>query len=161
VRRGTLLVHLVCAVGWIGASIAYLVLGLVAARSSDPDTYAALWTAMELIGWRALVPLAIGTLLTGVALGLVTAWGLFQHYWVVVSLVVTAVAAGVLVQHMLDVSAVVADLRSRPQMEHPGGDLGHTLGGLALLLSVHTLNIIKPQGLTRRGWRRQRSQRAK
>lgn len=42
--------------------------------------------------------------MTGVALALVTPWGLFRHYWVVVSLVATAVLSLVLVLHLPDVS---------------------------------------------------------
>lgn len=158
-RRAVLIVHLVCSVGWIGAALAYLVLGLVAARSVDPSTYTAMWTSMELIGWRALIPLAIGTLVSGVALSLLTSWGLLQHYWVVTSLLLTAVATGVLLQHMLDVRAVAEDLRDGTLLDHPGGDFGHTVAGITLLLSVHTLNVLKPRGLTRRGWRKQRARR--
>ncbi len=37
-----------------------------------------------------------------------------------------------------------------------GGDLPHSVGGLLLLLVPLALNIYKPRGLTRRGWRAQR-----
>lgn len=158
-RRTVLIVHLVCSVGWIGGALAYLVLGVAALRSQDADGYTAMWVAMELVGWRALVPLAVGSLVTGVALALVTPWGLLQHYWVVVSLVVTMAATAVLVQHMVDVSSVVTGLRSGAVAAHPGGDLGHTLGGLAVLVAVTVLNVVKPRGVTRRGWRAQQRRR--
>lgn len=159
-RRLVLVVHLIFSLGWIGGAFAYLVLGLAAATSGKPATYVAMWTAMELVGWRALVPLAVGSLASGVCLGLVTPWGLLQHYWVAVSLVATSLATLVLVQHMADVSVIVDRVRDDVDAPHPGGDLVHTLGGLATLLAITGLNVVKPKGLTRRGWRRQQAQRA-
>lgn len=153
-------VHLLCSIGWIGAALAYLSLGLTSYGSEDRDTYVAAWTAMDLIGWRALVPLAFGSLVTGVVLSLVSPWGLWHHYWVVVSLVTTALATLVLVQHMVDVSVIADELRDDVSARHPGGDLVHTVGGLVVLLAVTILNVVKPKGLTRRGWRAQQARRS-
>ena len=41
------------------------------------------------------------------------------------------------------------------QLRQLGGDLGHAVGGLVVLLVVTVLNVYKPQGLTPYGWRRQ------
>jgi hypothetical protein len=38
------------------------------------------------------------------------------------------------------------------------GDLFHSVGGLLVLLIPLVLNIYKPRGLTRYGWRRQHEQ---
>ena len=58
VRKLALTVHLTSSVGWIGAVLAYLALGVAAVTRSDPQTVRAAWTAMDLTGWWVIVPLA-------------------------------------------------------------------------------------------------------
>src|SRR5437867_2282921 len=99
-RKGVLSAHLVVSLGWLGAIVPYLVLGLTAVNSRDPQTVRAAWFAMELMGWYAIVPLALASLVTGVIMGLGTRWGLFRHYWVVISLPLTIFAATGLLLHM-------------------------------------------------------------
>ena len=45
----------------------------------------ATWISIELIGWYLIVPLALASLLTGFVMSLGTPWGLFRHYWVLIS----------------------------------------------------------------------------
>jgi len=40
-----------------------------------------------------------------------------------------------------------------------GGDLAHPGVGLLVLLAITALNVYKPQGLTRYGWRKQQERR--
>jgi hypothetical protein len=156
-RRLLLGVHLVASVGWVGAAIAYLPLSVTAAGSDDPVTVRSMWVAMEVLGWWALVPLAVAAFGSGVALALASPWGLFRHWWVVVSLVATFVLALVLVLHMPSVSTSAdrAQAAGGADLLALGGDTIHAGVGLVLLLAVMTLNIVKPSGLTRYGWRRQ------
>lgn len=161
-RKAALAVHLVFAVGWIGAVSCYVALGVATATSEDTELIRSGWSSMELIGWYVLVPAAIGTLLTGLLLALSTRWGLLRHYWVLISLVLTAAATAVLLLHMPDVSALQARATraSARELETMGGDLGHSTVGLLLLLVIMALNIYKPPGLTRRGWRLQQRESA-
>jgi len=76
IRRLALIVHLVFSVGWIGAVVVYLTLGISAVTSQDAETVRAAWIAMELTGRSAIVPLALGSLLTGLVMALGTPWGL-------------------------------------------------------------------------------------
>ncbi|MCA1709620.1 MAG: DUF2269 domain-containing protein, partial [Actinobacteria bacterium] len=64
--------------------------------------------------------------------------------------------------HMPSVSSVANDLPSmgRNELLALGGDLFHPSVGLALLLLVQVLNIYKPRGLTRYGWRKEQGRRA-
>jgi len=103
-RKLALTVHLTSSLGWIGAVVAYLVLGVAAVISPDAQTVRAVWTAMDITGWWAIVPLAVAALLTGVVMSVGTHWGLFRHYWVVISLVLTVACTVVLVLHMPTVS---------------------------------------------------------
>jgi hypothetical protein len=47
---------------------------------------------MELIAWYAIVPLALTSLLSGLIMSVGTKWGLFRHYWVLISLLLTIIA---------------------------------------------------------------------
>lgn len=160
-RKFVLTVHLISSVGWIGAVVAYLALGVSSVSSQDAQTVRAAWIAMELIGWFVIVPLALAALLTGVIMSLGTKWGLFRHYWVVISLVLTIFSTVILLSHMPTVSAL-ADVAREAEGAHLtglGGDLFHAGGGLLVLLVVTVLNVYKPRGMTPYGWRKQRERR--
>ncbi|HZQ06825.1 MAG TPA: DUF2269 domain-containing protein [Anaerolineae bacterium] len=162
-RKFALTVHLTSSVGWIGAVITYLTLGVAAVTTRDPLTVRAAWSAMELIGWNAIVPLALGSLLTGLIMALGTQWGLFRHYWVVFSLVLTVVATAILLEHMPSVSSTAAMVRAADATQLArglGGDLLHPAAGLLVLLVIQVLNMYKPQGLTPYGWRKQQEHRS-
>src|SRR5215208_7468343 len=113
-RKLALAAHLTCSLGWIGAVIAYLALGVAAVTSQDAQTVRAAWIAMELTGWYVIVPLAIAALLTGLVMALGTPWGLFRYYWVLLSLVLTIFATVVLLVHMQTVSDVAGRASATP-----------------------------------------------
>ncbi|MDQ3962341.1 MAG: DUF2269 domain-containing protein [Actinomycetota bacterium] len=161
-RKFALSVHLTFSVGWIGAVLAYLALGMSAATSEDVQTVRSAWTAMELTGWYVIVPLAIASLLTGLIMAFGTKWGLFRHYWVLISFALTTFATVILLLHMPTVTTM-ADLAQEAEgaeLAALGGDLGHPGIGLVVLLVVQVLNLYKPPGLTRYGWRKQQAERA-
>jgi hypothetical protein len=160
-RKFALSAHLTFSVGWIGAVLAYLALGVGAVTSQDVQTVRAAWTAMELTGWYVIVPLALASLLTGLVMALGTKWGLFRHYWVLISFALTVFATVVLLLHMPTVSSM-ADLAQEAEgagLEGLGGDLLHPGIGLVVLLVIQVLNLYKPRGMTRYGWRKQQEQR--
>jgi hypothetical protein len=161
VRRFALASHLTFAVGWIGTVIAYLALGIAASTSEDSQTVRSAWIAMELLGWFVIVPMAVAALLSGVVMAAGTQWGLFRHYWVLFSLVLTAFSTGVLLLHMPTVSSTVDVARAADdaRLQTLGGDLVHPAIGLVVLLAIQVLNIYKPKGLTPYGLRKLREQR--
>ena len=157
VRKLALTIHLALSVGWIGAVVSYLVLGISAVRSNNAETVRAAWIAMELTGWWAIVPLAIGSLLTGLIMSLGTPWGLFRHYWVLITFALSIFCVAILLLHMPTVSTVAQMVRAgTAARDGRGGDLLHPSVGLLVLLMITVLNVYKPQGLTPYGWRRQR-----
>lgn len=161
VRKFALATHLTVSVGWIGAVLAYLALGVAAVSSRDAQTVRAAWIAMELTGWYVIVPLALAALLTGLVMALGTKWGLFRYYWVLSAFVLTTVATVVLLLHMPTVSSVADVVREAkgPHLDGLGGDLFHAGFGLGVLLVIQVLNMYKPQGMTRYGWRKQEEER--
>lgn len=162
-RKLLLAVHLTCSVGWIGAVCAYLALGFAIPATDDPGTVRAAWIAMEISGWWAIVPLSALSLVTGVFVALASPWGLFRHYWVLVSFSGTVVLNAVLLLHMPDVSHQADAARAATDREllDLGSDLTHALIGLVLLIGILVLNIYKPRGLTTYGWRRQQAARTR
>jgi hypothetical protein len=163
-RKFALTVHLTFSIGWIGAVVAFLALVVAAMTSEDAQTLRAAWIAMELTGWFAIVPLALASLLTGLVMALGTKWGLFRHYWVLISLVLTILATGVLLGNMQTVSffaRIAAETDSADVAGLRGGlrsELLHAGVGLLVLLVIQVLNVYKPRGMTRYGWRKQYEQ---
>jgi len=157
-RRALLIVHLSVSVGWMGAAAAYVALNVPALTAADEQTMRAAYLMLPFVADYALVPLALATVVTGLALALGTRWGLLQHYWVAVSLGVTLFAAAILVLHLPavdELAAVAADPEA--DVAALGGDLFHSIGGLVVLTVPLVLNVVKPRGLTRRGWRAQQN----
>lgn len=111
-RKLALAMHLTSSVGWIGAVIAYLALGVAAVRAKDPDIVRGAWVAMEVIGWYVIAPLAVGSLLTGLGMALGTRWGLLRYYWVLFTLALTLLATVVLFLHLPTVSTLARAARA-------------------------------------------------
>lgn len=163
VRKLMLSLHLVVSVGWIGAVAAYLALDVTTASTNDPTTLRAAYLGMDLIVRTVIVPLAVATLITGIAISLSTRWGLFRHYWVLISLLLTIVATAVLLSEARTVAAL-ANIASDPsttpaELVALKSTLVHSIGGLITLGAVLVLNVYKPRGMTAYGWRRQQGSR--
>lgn len=156
IRKVALTVHIATSVGWLGSIAAYIALNVPALTSSDAATVRGAYLMMESVIWFVILPLGIVSLLTGIIQSLGTPWGLFRHYWVLFSFVLTVFSTAVLVLHVPAVGQL-ADLAADPKtdLQRLGGDLFHSVGGLLVLLAVMVLNIYKPRGATRYGLRKQ------
>lgn len=98
-RHALLTAHIVFSVGLLGDSAGYLA---VAIRTGTLDDPALVHDSVKTLNMFSLVfgiPLSFATLLTGLALGLGTRWGVFRYPWVVAKLVliVTVVLVGAFV----------------------------------------------------------------
>ena len=164
-RKVALAVHITSSVGWIGAVAGYIALDVAAAMGQDAQTLRTAYIGMELIAWYVIVPLALASLLTGLVMSLGTKWGLFRHYWVLISLLLTMLATVVLlvetqtIGYFADVAA--APTTSNEDLRSLESTLVHSVGGTVVLLVILVLNVYKPRGMTRYGWRKQNEQRGK
>jgi hypothetical protein len=161
-RKFALAAHITLAVGWIGAVAGYIALDVVAATSQDAQTLRAAYLAMELIALYVIVPLALASLLTGLVMSLGTKWGLFRHYWVLISFLLTIIATVVLLVETQTIS-YFADIAADPatsseDLRALGSTLVHSVGGTVVLLVILVLNVYKPRGMTRYGWRKQQGE---
>lgn len=154
VRKLALATHVTTSVGWLGAVVVVLVLGVVGLVSTDRQLVAATHLVLDLVGWWVLVPLALASLATGLVESLVTPWGLLRHWWVVVKLVLTALATGVLLLYTGTLGRL-AEAAREDAAAASASPLVHAAGALLVLLGAVALSIWKPRGLTRYGWRRQ------
>ncbi|MFI6737557.1 hypothetical protein ACIBI9_31930 [Nonomuraea sp. NPDC050451] len=160
-RRAALVAHVTCSVGWFGAVAAYTALDVTAVTSRQVETVRGAHLAMDLTVSYVIVPLALAALATGLIQALGTSWGLIRHYWVLAKLLLTVVATAVLLVEARTVATLAEYAASSPDPRPMPGTLPHSIGGLAVLLLITVLSMVKPQGLTRYGWRKQQEQRRK
>lgn len=162
-RQLVLATHLAVSIGWLGAIAAYIPLDVLAATATDEVVLRSSYIGMDAIARYAIVPLAIAALVSGVVISVGTRWGLFRHWWVVVSLLLTTVATFVLLGETRSISALAAvaadPTATMERVRALGNTLPHSLGGMAVLVVVLVINVYKPRGLTAYGWRKQREER--
>jgi len=159
-RKFALTAHVTTSVGWLGAVAAFLVLAAAGLASTDPQLVRAAYLMLDLLGWFLIVPLSLASLLTGLVQGVGTRWGLLQHYWVLIKLLMTALATLVLLLHMDPISSLsrlarqtsFAPLDFHALRVQVAVDAG---AALLVLLVATVLSVFKPRGLTRYGRRRQ------
>jgi hypothetical protein len=159
-RKFALTAHVTSSVGWFGAVAGFLALAVTGLAGRDAHQVQAAYLAMESIGWLVIVPLSLGSLLTGLVQALGTPWGLFRHYWVLIKLLMTVLATALLLLHMQPIrwmsnldaatilsSAEVRDVRLQLVLDASAASL--------VLLVATTLSVYKPRGQTRYGQKRQ------
>ena len=161
IRKFGLTVHVGFSVGWFGSVLAFLALAMYGATGGNVPTVRAVYVSMNLIGWWIIVPLSFAALLTGIIQSLISPWGLFRYYWVVIKLMITIAATALLLLHMQPVGHLASVVAART-LEHGelagirlqlAADAGAAL--VALLVAL-ILSVYKPQGLTAYGRRKKR-----
>ena len=162
-RKLMLVVHIMTSVGWVGAVAAYIPLDVTVATSQDDQTLRAAYLGMDLVVQWAIIPLALAAFVTGLIVSLGTTWGLFRHYWVIVSLILTGFAVIILFIEAQAIASFADTARdptaSAAEVRALGNSLGHSAGGLVVLLVTLALNVYKPRGVTPYGWRKQQEAR--
>jgi uncharacterized membrane protein len=153
-RKPLLVAHVIVSAAWLGAVVANLFMGISAAATSRAELADAYYAVMDRLVNNLMPPAAIGTLATGLLLGLTTKWGLLRHYWVLAKLVlaVAAVLVGVTAidRAIQDTIAARAAARSATASDLL---LPAILATPTMLATAATLAIAKPWGRTRRGRR--------
>ena len=90
-RKALLTTHVITAVGWLGADLVLLDLGISGLAGADP---AVVYPAAALIGTVLFAPLAVVVWIVGVLDAVLSPWKLFRYRWVVVKLALTTVMLG-------------------------------------------------------------------
>ena len=156
-RNLLLTVHVVTSVGVLGLDIVLLALGMTGLVSNNADLIRAGYLTMGLLADTLLLPLAIGSLVTGIVVGLGTHWGLTRHLWVLAKLVLTigtATAAVLVLRPALNRAAAYAVAVPLAELQAGGsGPIGRAVTiapatALLVLLTAVTLAVFKPWGRT-------------
>lgn len=90
-RKATLLLHIICGIGWMGADIVLFILLYTGMTTDDGVTAAATYNAVAVFVPVAVPPLALGVLATGLLLGWGSKWGILRYWWVVVKLALAVI----------------------------------------------------------------------
>lgn len=152
IRKVALTAHVITSVGWLGAVAAFLALAIAGLTSVEPPMVRAAYLATDLTTWFVIVPLCTASLLTGIVQSLGTTWGLVRHYWVVIKLVLTLLATGVLALHTQPIAYMA---RAAAERTLATGDLRDVRGqlvfdasaALLVLLVATALAVLKPRGV--------------
>jgi hypothetical protein len=164
-RKVALAAHVMASVGWLGAVAAFLALAIVGLRNGDAESVRAAYIATDAITWLVIVPLAFGSLLTGILVSVTTPWGLVRHYWVLVKLILSVLATTLLLVHTRPIGMLATAAQSAA-LDGPGiGSMQVQLvvdatSAIAALLVNVVLSVFKPQGMTVYGWKKCRQERA-
>jgi hypothetical protein len=147
-RRNLLLaVHILATVGLFGADLVLLLLGASSVFGADPRS---VYPAAHLIGQMLVQPLALVSLSTGVALALLTPWGLFQYWWTALKLAITVALTIVVLVVLVPRLGAAADAAASPApqamttTERVPLMLAPALGSSLLALNV-ALAVYKPR----------------
>lgn len=158
VRKAALTIHIIASVGWLGAIGAFLVMAVAGLTSPDARLVRAAYIGMNLTGWTVIFPLSLAALLSGIVQGSGTAWGLFRHYWVLIKLMITALATALLLVHLQPVGAMAemalaVDLAPSDMNAVRVQLIADAAAAVLALLATTVLSVYKPHGLTRHGQR--------
>ncbi len=99
VRRSVLTAHIVASVGLLGDSAGFLAVAVRAAGTDDPALASSSYELLEMFSIFFGIPLSMITLVTGLALGFGTKWGVLRHRWVTAKLllVLSVILVGALI----------------------------------------------------------------
>jgi hypothetical protein len=86
-RRPLTLVHVIASVGLMGATASSLMLAVVASPTGDATLAHSAYRLISIGSGVFGIPLSFIALLTGIALGLATKWGVVRYRWTTAKLV--------------------------------------------------------------------------
>lgn len=145
--------HVALSVGWFGAVAVFLALAISGIASTNVNAARAAYVAMEISAWFIILPFCIASLATGIIQAAITKWGLLNHYWIIVKLILTLGCTILLILHLKPIgqlahianSSAVAITQPGLQMQM----IADSGAALVVLLSIITISVYKPWGRTR------------
>jgi hypothetical protein len=146
VRQTILTAHIMMSVGLLGDSAGFLAVAIRAARAADHDVVVQLAKVLNMFALVFGIPLSFGALLSGLALGLGTKWGVFRYPWVTTKLL--------LIVSVMLVGGFIIGPALTVILERGGGDTSRLIAAASydvLALGLATgFSVFKPGGPFRR-----------
>lgn len=155
-RKLLLVIHLVTSVGFMGAVAGFLALAITGATTTDQTIMRGVYISISVVTWDVVVPLAVASLVIGILQSLGTPWGLFRYYWIIIKLMLTVLAAVVLMLQTQTINALAGAALAGNVAQTSEARLSmivHGTGGLLVLLVATVLSVYKPRGMTNYGAR--------
>lgn len=151
-RRAILVVHVTTSAGWLGLTLGLLSLALTAYTTESAVMIEAACRSMKVFTDWLVLPVALLTLASGLALSLGTKWGLARYRWIYTKFWLTLATTTATVFALRPGVTRAADTVAE------GGVLADPLDlvmGPAVSLSAYVfmtvISVLKPWRLTRRG----------
>jgi hypothetical protein len=139
-RKWLLTFHIIVSVGLLGDSAGYLAVAIRAATTNDAAVVHTLYQMLRMFAFMFGVPLSFAALLSGIALGLGTPWGIFRYPWVAAKLL--------LILTVIAVGALVLKDGMTAMLSGAGGAEGRLIAGaawdVAALMVATGLSVFKP-----------------
>ncbi|TWF76017.1 ferredoxin-NADP reductase [Pseudonocardia hierapolitana] len=155
--------HVVSSASWVGTAVTFVAMSVVALTTEDVHVAAVVYELMATFDTTLLPWANLATSLSGIALGLTTAWGLVTYHWVVtklsISVAILVMAFGFLhdaLESAGEQAARLAAAGGGPDGIDAAADVVFWGFGVALLSLVAALllSLYKPGGRTRWGRRK-------
>lgn len=151
-----LISHIVFSLGWFGTVAAFLVLS-IAGVTGNEETVKACYLGMDLIAWFVILPFCLCSLITGLSQAIFSHWGLLDHWWIVVKLILTLIATVVLLVHMQPISYLGKVASDSPLSLNELTSLRIRLiadagAAMLVLLTTTTISVYKPWGKIQFGY---------
>ncbi|MGH4008683.1 MAG: hypothetical protein ACRDTH_11115 [Pseudonocardiaceae bacterium] len=144
-RKAILVVHVISSVAILGQVWVNAVLAMIAIRM--PDMARAAYSFMQGLVYASAAPLSVLALVSGLALGLGTKWGVLRFRWVTakLGLLLITVLIGITIQGPL-----LEQLLAAPTSTAQLANLAATAMQFVLLAVATWLSVFKPGGRIRR-----------
>lgn len=149
-RKGWLVLHIVTAGAWIGMDVVMGVLVFTAMWTSDPQTAALCYQVLELFAvWPMLIS-GVLCLISGVALGLGTKYGVVRYWWVAVKLVLNVVLCVLVLFSLRSGVQEAAEYGRTMTGTAPGDMVFPPIVSTVSLLFATVISVFKPWGKVRK-----------
>lgn len=154
-KKWILCIHILFAAIMFGVTIAFLILSITAAVTTDEDVLKASYISMHLLAKTSVKASTIGTIVTGVMLSLFTHWGLFRYYWLIVKELLTFLSIGLSIVgiYLWSLKAVsITTVQGLNSLHNPEFLVNRTylFIGISLqivsLITIFILSVFKPWG---------------
>jgi hypothetical protein len=155
-RKLALTLHVIASVGWIGAVASFLALAVTGLVTPEIERVRASYIAMDLTYRWVVIPLGLASLATGLVSSLITEWGLFRYYWVLVKILMTIPAIVLMLVHVQQAGYLAGTVAAAvfSSAETTGLRIqliAYACAALLVLLAATVLSTYKPRGRTQYG----------
>jgi len=135
-RRALLVAHIAISVALLGDVAGFVAVAIRATLLDDPAAVAAHYDVLAMFSLVFGIPLSFGSLLSGVALGLVGKWGVLRYWWTIAKLAI--IVSVILVGAFMLGPSVEAQDHTKP--------IAGAAYDVAVLLVAVWLSVYKPGG---------------